>query len=223
MTVERPDIEFTGLSDITGDTVLGYTDAGLATFVRQDDDFIEVDGADANRLLGTQINSDGVVVGYASWGDDPLWDPLSRGFVATPAGGRYHAEPFGIAGMARTSVVGITDDGLVAGHVSQEDDSTMVAYSANLDDPDGTLELYQLPDEITALLSTPGTVANVWGSDSTGRIFGTLFLTDPEPELWDEDGVCGGHGHLHGTECHCDDGYSQDPDDPAVCILDAEN
>jgi hypothetical protein len=29
---------------------------------------------------------------------------------------------------------------------------------------------------------------------------------------------CGGHGHLHGSECHCDDGYQVDPEDSANCI-----
>jgi hypothetical protein len=29
---------------------------------------------------------------------------------------------------------------------------------------------------------------------------------------------CGGHGHLHGSACHCDDGYQVDPDDSANCI-----
>ena len=29
---------------------------------------------------------------------------------------------------------------------------------------------------------------------------------------------CGGHGHLHGSHCHCDPGYQVDPQDPANCI-----
>lgn len=29
---------------------------------------------------------------------------------------------------------------------------------------------------------------------------------------------CGGHGHLHGDECHCDEGYVVDPQDSKNCI-----
>jgi len=29
---------------------------------------------------------------------------------------------------------------------------------------------------------------------------------------------CGGHGHLHGSSCHCDAGYRRDPQDPLNCI-----
>lgn len=29
---------------------------------------------------------------------------------------------------------------------------------------------------------------------------------------------CGGHGHLHGGECHCDSGYRLDPSDPTNCV-----
>ncbi len=30
--------------------------------------------------------------------------------------------------------------------------------------------------------------------------------------------VCGGHGHMDGDTCHCDENYELDPDDPANCI-----
>lgn len=29
---------------------------------------------------------------------------------------------------------------------------------------------------------------------------------------------CGGHGHVHDNECHCDEGYELDPADPLNCI-----
>ena len=29
---------------------------------------------------------------------------------------------------------------------------------------------------------------------------------------------CDGHGHVHDGECHCEDGYEQDPEDPLSCI-----
>lgn len=29
---------------------------------------------------------------------------------------------------------------------------------------------------------------------------------------------CGGYGHLHGDHCHCDDGYTVDPDDHTMCV-----
>ncbi len=220
--LERPGSDFTGISDAVDDVVLGYTDAGMATFVQSDDVIFDIHGDDANRLLGIQVNADNVVVGYASWGDDPMWDPLTRGFIATFDGDEYIAEPFSLPGAARTTITGINDDGRIAGHVHQADDTPMTAYSADLADPDGTLELHPLPDDVTAMLSTPGTGASVWGIDHQGRIFGALFITDPEPELWSEDEPCGGHGHLHGTECHCDDGYVLDPDDPGMCRLESD-
>lgn len=39
----------------------------------------------------------------------------------------------------------------------------------------------------------------------------TWDIVLPAPE-------CGGHGHLHGTECHCDSGYVIDPQDEGNCI-----
>lgn len=33
-----------------------------------------------------------------------------------------------------------------------------------------------------------------------------------------EEPECGGHGHLHGDQCHCDAGYKVDPQNPANCI-----
>ena len=33
-----------------------------------------------------------------------------------------------------------------------------------------------------------------------------------------DDEECGGHGHLHDDECHCNDGYIIDEDDPMLCI-----
>jgi hypothetical protein len=52
------------------------------------------------------------------------------------------------------------------------------------------------------------------GIDNLGRIFGHASIdhTAADPE------ECGGHGHLHGTSCHCDTGYKQDPLDEGMCI-----
>lgn len=33
-------------------------------------------------------------------------------------------------------------------------------------------------------------------------------------------GECGGHGHLESGRCHCDNGWKEDPHDPANCIED---
>lgn len=33
-----------------------------------------------------------------------------------------------------------------------------------------------------------------------------------------DDDECGGHGHLHDGECHCDEGWEIDPDDSENCI-----
>lgn len=39
-------------------------------------------------------------------------------------------------------------------------------------------------------------------------------LVGPQPEL------CGGHGDLHGSHCHCDPGYSPEPGDATNCVPD---
>ncbi len=53
------------------------------------------------------------------------------------------------------------------------------------------------------------------GSEVTLEDFAfSATLTDletPPPE-------CGGHGHLHGSSCHCDSGYEVDPFDSTRCI-----
>lgn len=49
---------------------------------------------------------------------------------------------------------------------------------------------------------------------------GSLRCHDEDDGAVCEEGdvECGGHGHLEGDECHCDEGYIQDPDDPTTCI-----
>jgi len=32
-------------------------------------------------------------------------------------------------------------------------------------------------------------------------------------------GECGGHGHLHDAECHCNEGYGHDGDDTSTCVI----
>lgn len=34
---------------------------------------------------------------------------------------------------------------------------------------------------------------------------------------------CGGHGHLHDGECHCDEGYGHDGADVTTCVIDPES
>ena len=41
---------------------------------------------------------------------------------------------------------------------------------------------------------------------------------DGVPECEPRSEECGGHGHLHGDVCHCDEGYVLDPDDPTNCV-----
>lgn len=220
VAIERGGSEFTGVSDAAGNIVLGYNDSGMSTFVWRDGRFVDVIGDGANRLLGSAINADGVVVGFASWGDDPLWGPLPRGFVAQPDGDGYTAEPFGIDGTLRTAVLGINDAGTIVGYLNETSGDPMVVFTAALDDPEGSLQRHELPAEVVAVLSTPGTGAATSGVDAQGRVYGTLFLTDPEPALWEDEEICSGHGHLHGADCHCDAGYIPDPDDSAACIPD---
>jgi len=46
------------------------------------------------------------------------------------------------------------------------------------------------------------------------------------PGCGEDDGQaaeeCSGHGHLHDNECHCDNGYTNDPNDPTKCVPDQE-
>ena len=49
---------------------------------------------------------------------------------------------------------------------------------------------------------------------STVALFGLIAGCDDE----NDEPICGGHGHLHDDECHCDDGYILDPDDSLNCI-----
>ncbi len=41
---------------------------------------------------------------------------------------------------------------------------------------------------------------------------------DDEHDHDDHDGECSGHGHLHDDECHCDNGYTNDPNDATKCV-----
>lgn len=63
---------------------------------------------------------------------------------------------------------------------------------------------------------TPDQNMDPWvgGLDYSGVVFGqvTILHAPAHPE------ECGGHGHPHGTHCHCDSGYVQDPNDPGMCI-----
>ncbi len=48
---------------------------------------------------------------------------------------------------------------------------------------------------------------------------GTCHEHDGEALCEDaDDEECNGHGHLHDDACECDEGYEQDPDDPASCV-----
>jgi hypothetical protein len=51
----------------------------------------------------------------------------------------------------------------------------------------------------------------------TLRIDSWSFLTTVQ-DGEGPDAECGGHGHSHGSYCHCDPGYRTDPDDPMNCI-----
>jgi hypothetical protein len=43
-------------------------------------------------------------------------------------------------------------------------------------------------------------------------------IDDSEAHCEEKSSECGGHGHLHNGECHCDTGYKLDPNDNKKCI-----
>jgi hypothetical protein len=43
-----------------------------------------------------------------------------------------------------------------------------------------------------------------------------------KPHCEDKGTECGGHGHVHDAECHCDTGYSLDPTNKLNCIADVD-
>lgn len=42
------------------------------------------------------------------------------------------------------------------------------------------------------------------------------------PHCEEKTDECSGHGHLHDGTCHCDDGYSVDPNDATKCVADED-
>jgi hypothetical protein len=202
--VRRPGYTQGAVTDISDDGVLvGYSNFGGEGWVFRDGAFEPLEHAEAGRLFPLEVSTDGEVVGL--WGEPGAWWDPSRGFRARPSGSGWAVDPYRVSPDIRSSLNGINDAGQMAG----------------LYWPNG-LEGKPAVFTLDAWGGTPGThplpsvTLQPWvdGMDELGRVFGHVII-DHAPADASE---CGGHGHLHGTECHCDPGYQQDPDDPGMCI-----
>lgn len=204
--VRRPGYTHGSLTDLNASGVMvGYNDFGLEGFVHRNGHFEPLEGDGAGRLFPTGINDEGRIVGL--WGEpDRPWD-RSSGFVADPAGDGYDVAPFRVTGNRITVLSGINNDGTIAGMYHPDGpDSTARVFT--MDGPEGA--------PYTLLTSDPNLDPWVVGITDGGIVYGavTVMHAPQDPE------ECGGHGHLHGTQCHCDSGFRQDPDDPGMCIPD---
>jgi len=184
-------------------TMIGYSDFGLAGFVLRGGEFFPLETPEAGRLFPMQINDSGVIVGL--WGEHGTWWDRSRGFIATPDGEGYDVRPYLVTGGHITALSGINDAGKLAGLYNPQGN----AAPARVFTAAG-------PTALSRTFPTPDPNLDPWVSGITNadHVYGsvTILHTPSTPE------ECGGHGHLHGTQCHCDAGYQQDPDDPGMCI-----
>lgn len=202
--VRRPGFTQGAVTDLNDSgTLVGYNDFGGVGFVHRDNAFTTLEASGAGRLFPIEINESGIIVGL--WGEPGNWWDVSRGFIATQSGTGYSVTPYSISGGHPTTLNGINDAGVLAGtYYPQGVEGLPRVFSAS--GPTAPPRTYP----------TPQNNLEPWvdGIDNLGRIFGHVIVThtpaDPEE--------CGGHGHLHGTACHCDTGYVQDPEDEGVCI-----
>jgi hypothetical protein len=202
--VRRPGFSQGAVTDLNDAGVMvGYNDFGAVGYVLQDDAFTTLEAPGAGRLFPIEINEAGTIVGL--WGEPENWWDVSRGFIATRSGSGFSVQAYQIPGGHLTTLNGVNDDGMLAGTYYPEGiEGLPRVFTAT--GPSATPRTHPTPD------------ANLepWvdGLDNLGRIFGHVIIrhvpNNPEE--------CGGHGHLHGTECHCDSGYKQDPADPGMCI-----
>jgi hypothetical protein len=201
--IRRPGTTQGATTDLnSAGTLVGYTNFGGVGYVHKNGDFTTLAAEGAGRLFPIEINEAGTIVGL--WGEPGNWWDVSRGFIATPSGTGYSAQPYRIA-THPTTLNGINDHGVLAG----------TYYPQGLD---GNPRVFRASSATAVPRTIPAPQANIqpWvdGIDNLGRIFGhvTILHVAADPE------ECGGHGHLHGTACHCDTGYKQDPGDEGMCI-----
>jgi len=202
--VRRPGFTQGATTDLNdAGTLVGYNNFGGVGFVFRNNVFTTLEAPGAGRLFPMEINESGTIVGL--WGEPGNWWDVSRGFIATPSGSTYSFQPYQIAGGHLTTLNGINDAGMLAGtYYPQGIDGHPRVFSAS--GPSASPRTYPTPQE--------NLEPWVDGLDNLGRIFGHVIVSHAanNPE------ECGGHGHLHGTQCHCDSGYQQAPNDPGMCI-----
>ena len=206
--VRRPGYTQGAVTDITDDGVMvGYSDFGSEGWINRDGTFELLEHAEAGRLFPIEISEGREIVGL--WGDPEAWWDPSRGFYASPSASDWAIEPYRVSAGVPTSLNGITESGRMAGLywpdgiVEAPSVFTLEAWGATPRThplPNSTLEPW-----VDGMVDDPADM---------GWVFGHVII-DHAPA---DPSECGGHGHLHGTECHCDPGYEQDPDDAGMCI-----
>ncbi len=202
--VRRPGFSQGAVTDLNeAGVMIGYNDFGAVGFVFRDNTFTTLEAPGAGRLFPIEINEAATIVGL--WGEPEAWWDVSRGFIATPSGSGFAVQPYQIPGGHLTTLNGINDSGMLAG-----------TYY-----PDGIEGLPRVfmansPSALPRTYPTPDANVEPWvdGLDNLGRVFGHAIVRHV-PNAPEE---CGGHGHLHGTQCHCDTGYKQDTNDPGMCV-----
>jgi len=110
-----------------------------------------------------------------------------------------------VTGGHITALSGVNNAGKMAGlYNPQGNDAPARVFTAS--GPTALAHTYPTPD--------PNLDPWVSGLTDANHVYGSVTILHA-PSTPEE---CGGHGHLHGTQCHCDSGYQQDPDDPGMCI-----
>ncbi len=201
--IRRPGTTQGAVTDLNeAGTLVGYTNFGGTGHVLKNGVFTTLSAEGAGRLFPIEINEGGTIVGL--WGDTGSWWDVSRGFIATPSGDSYSIQSYRVASHP-TTLNGIADDGMLAG----------TYYPQGLE---GRPRVFTAasPTATPKTIPAPQATLEPWvdGIDNLGRVFGHVIIHHAPLDPTE----CGGHGHLHGTSCHCDPGYKQDPEDEGMCI-----
>lgn len=202
--VRRPGYTQGATTDITESGVMvGYSAFGSEGWVHRNGAFEALEHPEAGRLFPIEISEQNEIVGL--WGDPAAWWDVSHGFRARLSGSDWIVESYRVSPDIPTTLNGNTETGEFAG----------LYWAEGLA---GKPTVFTLEDwaATPATHPLPGTTLEPWvdGMADNGWVFGHVII-DHTPVNSDE---CGGNGHLHGTECHCDTGYVQDPNDAGMCI-----
>ncbi len=201
--IQRPGYTQGGLTGINNSGVIvGYSAFGEVGFVYNSGAFTTLATSGAGRLFPTAITAAGRIVGL--WGPEGSWWDPGRGFVASKTASGYSVHPYDRQHGMSTSLTATNDKGMLAGIYFPSVESSGIIFTAN--STSATPRDHAMPFE--------GLDPWVSGMDNRGRVFGSITIKHAP----NNPNECGGHGHLHGTKCHCDAGYKQDPNNEGNCI-----